>query len=79
MVGTFPKNYNIGLSITGKVDVVANTSSRKTYYCSISIEESWPPPNEDFVGFTPVTVPYGFYCSRSPTFLLDDLDIKPYL
>ena len=39
MVGTFPKNYNIGPSITGKVDVVANTPSRKTYYCSILIEE----------------------------------------
>ena len=39
MVGTFPKNYNIALSITGKVDVVANTSSRKAYYCSILIEE----------------------------------------
>ena len=24
MVGTFPKNYNTGPSITGKVDVVAN-------------------------------------------------------
>ena len=36
--GTFPKNYNIGLSITGKVDVVANTPSRKTYYGSILIE-----------------------------------------
>jgi len=39
MVGTFPKNYNIALSITGKVDVMANTSSRKAYYCSILIEE----------------------------------------
>ena len=39
MVGTHSKNYNIGLSVTGKVDVVANTSSRKTYYCSILIEE----------------------------------------
>ena len=28
MVGTFPKNYNIGLSIIGKVDVVANTPIR---------------------------------------------------
>ena len=37
--GTFPKNYNIGPSITGKVDVVANTPSRKTYYCSILFEE----------------------------------------
>ena len=37
--GTFPKNYNIGPLITGKVDVVANTPSRKTYYCSILIEE----------------------------------------
>ena len=39
MVGIFPKNYNIGRAITGKVDVVANTPSRKTYYCSILIEE----------------------------------------
>ena len=39
MVGTFPKNYNIGLSITGKVDVVANTPSRKTYYGSILIDK----------------------------------------
>ena len=39
MVGTFPKNYNIGSSITGTVDVVANTPSRKAYYCSILIEE----------------------------------------
>ena len=39
MVGTFPKNYNIGLAITGKVDVVANTPSRKTYYYNILIEE----------------------------------------
>ena len=39
MVRTFSKNYNIGLSITGKVDVVANTPNRKTYYCSILIEE----------------------------------------
>ena len=70
MVGAFSKNYNIGLSITGKVDVVANTSSRKTYYCSISIEESWPPSHEDFIGFTSVVNPYGFLCSRSPTFHL---------
>ena len=39
MVGTFPKNYNIGLSETGKVDVVANTPHRKTYYYNILIEE----------------------------------------
>ena len=39
MVGAFPKNYNIGLSITGKVDVVANTPSRKTYCCTILIEQ----------------------------------------
>ena len=39
MVGTFPKNYNIGPSITGKVDVVANTTNRKTYYYNILIEE----------------------------------------
>ena len=28
--GTFPKNYNIGPSETGKVDVVANTPHRET-------------------------------------------------
>ena len=39
MVGMSPKNYNVGLSVTGKVDVVANAPSRKTYYCSILIEE----------------------------------------
>ena len=39
MVGAFSKNYNIGLTITGKVDVVANTPNRKTYYCSILFEE----------------------------------------
>ena len=38
MVGIFPKNYNIGPSETGKVDVVANTPRRKTYYFSILIE-----------------------------------------
>ena len=39
MVGTFPKNYNTGLAIIGKVDVVANTPNQKTYYCSILIEK----------------------------------------
>ena len=39
MVGTCPKNYNIGLSVPGNVDVVANTPSRKTYYRSVLIEE----------------------------------------
>ena len=39
MVRAFSKNYNIGLSITGKVDVVANTSSRKTCYYNILIDE----------------------------------------
>ena len=33
------KIYNIGPSITGKVNVVANTPRRKTYYCSTLIEE----------------------------------------
>ena len=67
---TFPKNYNIGPSETGKVDVVANTPRQETYYCSISIEESWPPPHEEFLGFTSVVNPYGFLCSRSPTYYL---------
>ena len=39
MVGTFSKKYNIGLSVTGKVDVMANTPNWKTYYCSILFEE----------------------------------------
>ena len=39
MVGTFPKNYNIGPSINGKVDVMANTPSRKTCYYNILIDE----------------------------------------
>ena len=39
MVVMYSKNYNIGLSVTGKLDVVANTPSRKTYYCSILFEE----------------------------------------
>ena len=39
MVGTFPKSYNNDLSVTGKVDVVANTPIRKTYYYSILIEK----------------------------------------
>ena len=29
MVGIFPKNYNIGRAITGKVDVVASTTQPK--------------------------------------------------
>ena len=39
MVGTYSKNYNVGLSVTDNVDVVANTPSRKAYYCSILVEE----------------------------------------
>ena len=39
MVGTYSKNYIVGLSVTGNVDVVANTPSRKAYYCSILVEE----------------------------------------
>ena len=39
MDGTSPKNYNIGVSITGKEDVVANTPSWKTYYYSILFDE----------------------------------------
>ena len=66
--GTFPKNYNIGPSITGKVDVVANTPSRKTSCCSILIWGSWPPPHKDLVELILVVVPYGFLCFRSPTF-----------
>ena len=39
MVWNISKNYNIGPSETGKVDVVANTPNRKTYYYNILIEE----------------------------------------
>ena len=39
MVGTFPMNYNIGLTVIDKVDVIANTPNQKTYYCSILFEE----------------------------------------
>ena len=39
MVGTYYKNYIVGLSVTGNVDVVANTPSRKAYYYSILVEE----------------------------------------
>ena len=39
MVGMYSKNYNVGLSVTSNVDVVANTPSRKAYYCSILVEE----------------------------------------
>ena len=60
MVGTFPKNYNTGPSITGKVDVMANTPSRKTYYCSILIEEVGHLPMRISYGFTSVVIPYDF-------------------
>ena len=75
----FPKIYNIGSSITGKVDVVASTTQPKDLLLWYLDWRSWPPPHKDFVGFTSLVVPYGFLCSRSPTFLLDVLDIKPYL
>ena len=39
MVGMYSKNYNVGLSVTGNIDVVANTPNRKAYYCSILVEE----------------------------------------
>ena len=78
MVGTFPKNYNIGLSVTGKVDVVANTPTRKTYYCSILIEK---------VGHLPIGIsqdllhscPLWILVFPKSDLLLDVLDIKPYL
>ena len=60
MVGAFPKNYNIGLSVTGKVDVVANTPCRKTYYCSILIDEVGHLPMRVSYGFTSVLIPYDF-------------------
>ena len=43
-LGTFPKNYNIGLAITDKVDVMANTPSRKTCYYNILSDEVGHPP-----------------------------------
>ena len=64
MVGTFPKNYNIGPSITGKVDVMDNTPSRKTYYCSILIEEVGHLPMRISYGFTSVVIPYDFCVSE---------------
>ena len=69
MVGTFPKNYNIGLSVTGKVDVVANTPSRKTYYCSILIEE---------VGHLPIRISQDLL---QEFFLMDPLysEVRPLL
>ena len=39
MVWNISKNYNIGPSETGKVDVVANTPRQETYYCSVLIGE----------------------------------------
>ena len=76
MVGTFPKNYNNGISVTGKVDVVANTPSRKTYYCSILIEEVGHLPMRISYGFTSVVIPYDF-CVPEVQPLLDVLDINP--
>ena len=76
MVGTFPKNYNIGLSVTGKVGVVANTPSRKTYYYSILIEEVGHLPMRISYGFTSVVIPYDF-CVPEVRPLLDVLDINP--
>ena len=76
MVGTSPKNSNIALSITGKVDVVANTSSRKAYYCSILIEEVGHLPMRISYGFTSVVIPYDF-CVPEVRSLLDVLDINP--
>ena len=66
MVGTFPKYYNIGLSVTGKVDVMANTPNQKTCYCSILIEKVGHLPHKDLVEFILVVVPYVFLSSRSP-------------
>ena len=60
MVGTFPKNYSNGLSVTGKVDVMANTPNRKTYYCSILIEEVGHLPMRISYGFTSIVIPYDF-------------------
>ena len=48
----FPKNYNIGSSITGKVDVVASTTQPKDLLLWYLDWSSWPPSHKDFVGFT---------------------------
>ena len=69
MAGMFPKDYNIGHSVTGKVDVVANTPSRKTCYYNILIDE---------VGHLPIGIssdllpscPYGFLYSEVRPFYL---------
>ena len=53
MVGIFPKNYNIGRAITGKVDVVASTTQPKDLLLWYLDWSSWPPSHKDFVGFTP--------------------------
>ena len=70
------QDYDVGPE---RVDVLADTPSRKIYHCSILIELFNHLLHEDFVWLILVVVPYGFLCSRSPTFLLDVLDIKPYL
>ena len=69
MIGTFSKNYNIGPSITGKVDVVANTPCRKTYCYSILIEE---------VGHRPIRISYDLL---QKLFLMDLLfsEVRPLL
>ena len=70
MVGTFPKNYNIGLAITDKVDVMANTPSRKTYYCSILIEEVGHLPMRISYGFTSVVILMIFVIPKSDLYLM---------
>ena len=53
MVGTFSRIYDVG---PDKVDVVANTPSRKTYYCNILIEE---------VGHLPIRISQNLFRSYS--------------
>ena len=59
MVVTFPKNYNIDLSVTGEVDVVADTPSQKIYHCSILNEHFNHLLHEDFEWLIIEVAPYG--------------------
>ena len=77
MVGTFPKNYNNGLTITGKVDVVAATPSQKTYYCSILIEEVGHLPKGSRRSYLR-SYPLWILELPESDLLLDVLDTKPF-
>ena len=76
MVGTYSKNYNVGLSVTGNMDVVANTPSWKAYYCSILVEEVGHIPLRTSLDLLPSCALWIFVFPKSDL-LLDVLDIKP--